>query len=208
MDRLAVDASMGSARVLQGRDHQSRVPDPTISLRIQRSEVGKGSDAMGNCSGSHQGKTNPVANRSSVVTNVVIMGAAGRDFHNFNVVFRDDPVYRVVAFTAARYPPLQDEPIRRNWPGNSIQPGFQSSRKKSWNRLSRLIQSIRSSLPTAMSRMNRSCIRRPVRWLPEQISASWDPVPRCFARASRWCPSARCGPERARVLSRGRLLDG
>ena len=44
---------------------------------------------------------------------IVILGAAGRDFHNFNVVYRDDPSVRVVAFTAAqiegivgrRYPP-------------------------------------------------------------------------------------------------------
>ncbi len=35
---------------------------------------------------------------------VVIMGAAGRDFHNFNVVFRDDPLVDVVAFTAAQIP--------------------------------------------------------------------------------------------------------
>ncbi|MFA7250259.1 MAG: GTPase, partial [Dehalococcoidia bacterium] len=35
---------------------------------------------------------------------VVIMGAAGRDFHNFNVVFRDAPAVRVVAFTAAQIP--------------------------------------------------------------------------------------------------------
>jgi predicted GTPase len=35
---------------------------------------------------------------------VVIMGAAGRDFHNFNVVFRDDPACEVVAFTAAQIP--------------------------------------------------------------------------------------------------------
>jgi predicted GTPase len=35
---------------------------------------------------------------------VVIMGAAGRDFHNFNVVFRDDPHYDVLAFTAAQIP--------------------------------------------------------------------------------------------------------
>ena len=38
------------------------------------------------------------------VTIVLIMGAAGRDFHNFNVVFRDQPEYRVVAFTAAQIP--------------------------------------------------------------------------------------------------------
>ncbi len=35
---------------------------------------------------------------------VVIMGAAGRDFHNFNVVYRDDPSVHVVAFTAAQIP--------------------------------------------------------------------------------------------------------
>jgi predicted GTPase len=35
---------------------------------------------------------------------VIIMGAAGRDFHNFNVVFRQDETYDVVAFTAAQIP--------------------------------------------------------------------------------------------------------
>ena len=34
----------------------------------------------------------------------VIMGAAGRDFHNFNVVYRDNPRYDVVAFTATQIP--------------------------------------------------------------------------------------------------------
>jgi predicted GTPase len=36
----------------------------------------------------------------------IIVGAAGRDFHNFNVVYRDDPRYRVVAFTAAQIPDI------------------------------------------------------------------------------------------------------
>ncbi len=35
---------------------------------------------------------------------ILIMGAAGRDFHNFNVVFREDPHVEVVAFTAAQIP--------------------------------------------------------------------------------------------------------
>ena len=39
---------------------------------------------------------------------VVIMGAAGRDFHDFNVVFRDDPAVEVVAFTAAQIPGIAD----------------------------------------------------------------------------------------------------
>jgi len=34
----------------------------------------------------------------------LILGAAGRDFHVFNVLYRDDPAYRVVAFTAAQIP--------------------------------------------------------------------------------------------------------
>ncbi len=36
----------------------------------------------------------------------LIMGAAGRDFHNFNVVYRDDQRYEVVAFTAAQIPDI------------------------------------------------------------------------------------------------------
>jgi predicted GTPase len=39
---------------------------------------------------------------------VVIMGAGGRDFHDFNVVFRDDPESRVVAFTASQIPGIAD----------------------------------------------------------------------------------------------------
>ena len=35
---------------------------------------------------------------------VIIMGAAGRDFHNFNMVYRDNPHYEVIAFTAAQIP--------------------------------------------------------------------------------------------------------
>ena len=40
-------------------------------------------------------------------TRVLIMGAAGRDFHNFNVVFRDNPRYEVLAFTAAQIPNIE-----------------------------------------------------------------------------------------------------
>jgi predicted GTPase len=40
-------------------------------------------------------------------TRVVIMGAAGRDFHNFNTVFRDSRRHEVVAFTAAQIPNIE-----------------------------------------------------------------------------------------------------
>lgn len=38
--------------------------------------------------------------------NVIIIGAAGRDFHNFNTFFRDNELYNVVAFTAAQIPDI------------------------------------------------------------------------------------------------------
>lgn len=40
------------------------------------------------------------------------MGAAGRDFHNFNVLFRDNPDYEIVAFTATQIPNIEG----RNYP--------------------------------------------------------------------------------------------
>ncbi|MGD9333067.1 MAG: GTPase, partial [Desulfobacterales bacterium] len=43
-----------------------------------------------------------------MVENVIIMGAAGRDFHNFNIYFKDNPRYRVVAFTATQIPDIDD----------------------------------------------------------------------------------------------------
>ncbi|BEH09568.1 MULTISPECIES: cyclic 2,3-diphosphoglycerate synthase [Geobacter] len=39
---------------------------------------------------------------------IIIMGAAGRDFHNFNCCFRDNPACRVVAFTATQIPYISD----------------------------------------------------------------------------------------------------
>ncbi|HIP95618.1 MAG TPA: GTPase [Anaerolineae bacterium] len=38
---------------------------------------------------------------------VLIMGAAGRDFHNFNTYFRDNPAYEVMAFTATQIPNIE-----------------------------------------------------------------------------------------------------
>jgi predicted GTPase len=40
--------------------------------------------------------------------NVIIIGAAGRDFHNFNTCFRNNENYNVVAFTAAQIPDIDD----------------------------------------------------------------------------------------------------
>lgn len=40
--------------------------------------------------------------------NIIIIGAAGRDFHNFNMCYRDNELYNVVAFTAAQIPDIDD----------------------------------------------------------------------------------------------------
>ena len=42
----------------------------------------------------------------SDVRRTVILGAAGRDFHNFNVLYRDDATREVVAFTATQIPDI------------------------------------------------------------------------------------------------------
>ena len=52
--------------------------------------------------------------------NVLIMGAGGRDFHDFNVVYRDDPDTRVVAFTAAQIPGIED----RVYPASLAGPAY------------------------------------------------------------------------------------
>jgi predicted GTPase len=39
-----------------------------------------------------------------MIEKVIIMGAAGRDFHNFNVYFKDNPRYKVICFTATQIP--------------------------------------------------------------------------------------------------------
>jgi len=53
-------------------------------------------------------------------TKVIIMGAAGRDFHNFNVYFRNNEAYEVVAFTATQIPGIE----RRNYPTELAGPSY------------------------------------------------------------------------------------
>jgi predicted GTPase len=55
---------------------------------------------------------------------VLIMGAAGRDFHNFNVVYRDDPNTEVVAFTATQIPFIDDRTYPASLAGERYSSGI------------------------------------------------------------------------------------
>ena len=63
---------------------------------------------------------------------VIIMGAGGRDFHDFNVAFRDDPATEVVAFTAAQIPGIDDRGLpRRRWPARATRTASRSGPRTS-----------------------------------------------------------------------------
>ncbi|MEM2839316.1 MAG: cyclic 2,3-diphosphoglycerate synthase [Thermoplasmata archaeon] len=55
---------------------------------------------------------------------VIIMGAAGRDFHNFNVYFRDNKQYEVVAFTATQIPNIEGRKYPRKLAGKLYPKGI------------------------------------------------------------------------------------
>ncbi len=55
---------------------------------------------------------------------VVIMGAAGRDFHNFNVYYRNNPDYKVVAFTATQIPDIHGRKYPAELAGNLYPDGI------------------------------------------------------------------------------------
>ena len=55
---------------------------------------------------------------------VIIMGAAGRDFHNFNLFFRDNKEYDVVCFTATQIPNIADRRYPKELSGNLYPDGI------------------------------------------------------------------------------------
>jgi len=57
-------------------------------------------------------------------TKVIIMGAAGRDFHNFNVYFRNNDVYEIVAFTATQIPGIGERTYPRELAGSNYPNGI------------------------------------------------------------------------------------
>ncbi|HRY34072.1 MAG TPA: cyclic 2,3-diphosphoglycerate synthase [Bacteroidales bacterium] len=56
--------------------------------------------------------------------NVIIIGAAGRDFHNFNTYFRNDDAFNVIAFTAAQIPDIEGRKYPAELAGNLYPEGI------------------------------------------------------------------------------------
>jgi len=66
---------------------------------------------------------------------VIIMGAAGRDFHNFNVYFRNNPDYEVVAFTATQIPDIAGRAYPKELAGKGYPKGIPIHEESELNEL-------------------------------------------------------------------------
>ncbi len=67
--------------------------------------------------------------------NVLIMGAAGRDFHNFNVFYRDNKDYNVVAFTATQIPDIDGRVYPKQLAGKRYPKGIKIYEEKELEKL-------------------------------------------------------------------------
>ena len=87
---------------------------------------------------------------------VIIMGAGGRDFHNFNVAFRDDPDTEVVAFTATQIPGIDERVYPPSLAGPRYPHGIPIRPEEELTRArSTSTTSTRSSSPTPISSTRR-----------------------------------------------------
>jgi predicted GTPase len=84
----------------------------------------------------------------------IIMGAAGRDFHNFNTYYRGNKDYEVVAFTATQIPNIEGRVYPKELAGDLYPRAFPSVPRKNCSTSSRNTARNRWSFRTATCRMN------------------------------------------------------
>jgi hypothetical protein len=85
----------------------------------------------------------------------IIMGAAGRDFHNFNTFFRGNKDYEVVAFTATQIPDIEGRVYPKELAGDLYPKAESPSEpRKNCSTSSRSMARNRLSFHTVMCRMN------------------------------------------------------
>ena len=85
---------------------------------------------------------------------VIIMGAAGRDFHNFNTYFRDNNEYEVVAFTATQIPDIEGRMYPAAIAGPNYPEGIPIYPESDLDELINKYDIDQVVLPTVMSRTN------------------------------------------------------
>jgi predicted GTPase len=68
-------------------------------------------------------------------TKVLILGAAGRDFHNFNVLYRDNPEYEIVGFTATQIPDIAGRKYPKELAGSLYSNGISIYDEKDMEKL-------------------------------------------------------------------------
>ena len=93
--------------------------------------------------------------------NVIIIGAAGRDFHNFNTFFRGNKDYNVVAFTANQIPDIDGRKYPTELAGKEYPAGIPHRSRRGVARTHQKTQSRRVCLRifrrTLQSRNERKC---------------------------------------------------
>src|ERR1035441_7531685 len=132
---------------------------------------------------------------------ILILGAAGRDFHNFNVIFRNNPDYQVVAFTATQIPDISNRRYPAELAGSRQYPdGIPIFEEKD---LEKLITDERvDAVVFAYSDISHQNLMHLASWLPERTSGCWGPIVLNSSRQCQWFPFARCEPAAARVRCR------
>jgi hypothetical protein len=117
---------------------------------------------------------------------VVILGAAGRDFHDFNTVYRDDPGTRVVAFTATQIPGIGGRRYPPELAGARYPDGIPIREERELEAIcARRRASTRSCSPTPTCRMRMSCISPRARSRSVATSRFSARRERCCARHGR-----------------------
>ena len=101
-------------------------------------------------------------------TKVVIMGAAGRDFHNFNVHFRDNDTYEVVAFTATQIPGIESRLYPPELSGSKYPEGISIYPEEKLSELIKEYDVDQVVFASAMFHTNMLCIRLLWHWQTER----------------------------------------
>ena len=131
------------------------------------------------------------------------MGAAGRDFHNFNVVYRDDPGSEVVAFTATQIPFISDRRYPPELAGAHYPTGSRSTTSPSFARLIRDRQV--QDVVFAYSDVSHEYVMHKASEVLAAGATSPCSAPRrpCCRRRFPWSRCAPCAPGPARAKPHG-----